>query len=438
MPKNLVILHLESISNTILWQYRVELGTVWRLMQESLSYSRFNSNATSTIMVVNYFFNGETFVGDYYSHYKDDIPHPGNLGMPIFHYLLQNGYEFRNYILDYYLRQDIEDGFNIIHSAREPFFAAMRKHMTDAIAAGKPFALYLNDETSHMALDNAEKATAPTFSERFRRSYRGLDANVHQVLSLLIELGQWDNTVIVGYGDHGDELWSHALNRGFCHGTPPYASLTWTPLFIFESGRQPGTTDQLIGLSDLRETLIKRLLPDYEPAEDRFRFDYAPFSGMDMAKNEREYVFSQNLYALQLEYDDPEQALTKGYSVTDGVYRLVATSGGEKARDGGLEFYCDRLDPTNSRNLLDFFILDFRGDPIGFRPPPEATAPEFGLIFNPEAVKHLMEKYRAMKQALEEHVRLKESTALPHNRGRRHHVMPEGAFAKIRKRMHRG
>lgn len=440
MPKNLVMLHLESISNTILWQYRVELGTVWRLMQQSESYSCFHSNATSTVMAYEYFMFGSTFISDYRTLYLANVTHPEILRGTSLMDSLKNalGYSYRNYTLDLFRRDNIENEMHSVHDTSNAIFDSMRGQISEAVAAGKPFALYFNDSTSHMALDNLEKARAPTFSERFRQAYRCMDANMNRLLSLLIETGQWDNTVIVAFGDHGDELWSHALNRGFCHGTPPYASLTWTPMFIYENGREPTVKNQLAGIADMKKTLLHRLAPDFSPEGELPDGGSVPFSGIELSENTRRHVFSQNLYALQLEYSDPERALSKGYSVTDGTYRMVVTSGGENARDGGIEFYCDRLDPTNSRNLADFLILNSRGEPMGFRRPPDAAAPEFEQVFTPGAVAGLMEKYNELRRALEEYVRAKEKTALPHSAGARHHVMPERAFLKIRKRMHRG
>jgi hypothetical protein len=222
---------------------------------------------------------------------------------------------------------------------------------------------------------------------------------------------------------------------------------------------------------DLRETLVKRLVPTFDPARCQLGekwinslgevmpfvpsmgevmpfdsppgqprsgslppFRQTPYDGIDALNEKRELAFSQNLFALQLECSDPERGLTKGYSVTDGDYRLVVSSGGADPRNGGLEFYCDRVDPTNSRNLLDFFRLDSHGGIAAFSPPPEAVNREFALTFNPEAAAHLTGVYHKLKKALYEFVRGKEERALPFNPGPRH-VMPESVFRHSRKRL---
>ncbi len=438
MAKNLVILHLESVSNTLLWQYRLELGTIWRLMQESQWFTNFITNATSTRMSMNALLSGSTAENDNYSHYNDSQPPDGrwkDLGM----YLAgakEKGYVERIYTLDYYFRRNSVSGRWHTYNNTQMLFSSMRDYVGENTAAGQPFFLYFNDQVSHMALDNEAKMTAPTFSERFRQSYRSLDADINQLLVILTESNAWDNTVIVAVGDHGDEMWSHGLNRGYCHGIAPYASLTRTPLAIYEAGAPARIDDRLLSMADLMETLTVRLLGD-TPDISVGAFRTAPFSGINVDREKRDLVFCQNLYALQLEYDDPEKGMTKGYAVTDGIYRLVVSSGGNKPRDGGLEFYCDSVDPTNSRNLLDFFILGVDGEPVMFRPPPEADAPEFAAVFNPEAVRHLTATYSRLRRALHDHVREKERIAL----GRPHHaayqLMPERAFTNVRRRMRR-
>ena len=438
MARNLVFLHLESISNTILWQYRVELGTVWRMANESLFYTRHVANATSTQMAMYDVLLGNSFINDYSSHYSDKIPYPLKWGL-VSTYLrnMPEKYDFRVFYLDYYRFEDKLHGEWRVINDPQRYLDEIWSFITDAKNAGRPFGLLLYNEVSHMALQDAYKASATSFSDRFRRSYQSLDIMIGRIVAMLEELGVMDNTTIVGYGDHGDEFWSHGLNRGFCHCLPPYASLTCTPLFIYEKGAIPATNDQLACSMDIRETVIKRLYPDYAPPAGVPPFDNAPFSGIDLNSGKREFAFSQNLYALQLEYDDPERALSKGYSVTDGIYRLVVTSGGGDKREGGLELFCDRLDPFNSRNLLDFFGLDPRGGIASFKPPSEAVSPEFSLMFNPLAVEALKERYHTLKRVLYDFIREKEAAALPYSPGEPRHIMPEKVFTYARRRQRR-
>lgn len=431
--KNLVSIHLESISNTILWQYRVELGTVWRLMQGAHRFTRYNASATSTGMVGTHQFTGSSSRYDHLWKYGISTTNnpPPNVG--IHAYLRNNhGYVWRQYSLAHFgTFQDTE--FALATNNPGHLFHALDADLGRWRAEDTPFSVFFQADISHMAFDDEVKIRASTFSERFRAGYRQLDAAVNALLGLLIKHGLWENTLIAGYGDHGDELWSHTLTKGYCHAIAPYASLVWTPFFLYDNGLDAGDDDRLVSGVDFRDVVLGRLIPGFEPDA---AMTVAPFSGFDVTKQPRDVAFSQNLYAMQVEYSDFEQALTKCYSATDGVFRLVVSSGGKRPRDGGLELFCDRTDPGSNRNLLDFFILDFNGDIASFRPPPEAVAADFTLSFTPEAVRGIVAAYHMLKEKLLEYVRGKEREAMPYSSSNRH-VMPESAFKHALKRLRR-
>ncbi len=434
MPKNIIFLHLESISNTILWQYRSELETVWRLWRNSLRFTRFHSNATSTLMAAIYLQFGSTAVNDSQSFYGErTFPLEGQFRR-LQSSLASGGYAWRGYTLDYFLRRENTKTHWHLYADPDALFANIRDFISESTASGKNFCFYINNQVTHMALDDRAKALADSFSNRFRAGYRSLDASVKRLLATLAEMKALDDALIVGFGDHGDEMWSHGLNRGYCHGIPPYGSLTWTPLFIHNCGLPPGDDDRLIQLIDLGRVALRLAAPAHTPD---FELDKVPFGGDDVFSRQNDLIFSQNLYALQLEHRDPEKGMFKGYSVTDGVYRLVASSGGNRPKEGGLEFFCDRIDPANSRNLLDFFTLRFDGTPLEFRQPSEASAGDFPIVFNPAAVRDMMDRYAHMRQRLHDYVRAKEELALKSVGERPYHVMPEKAFTVARKRMRR-
>jgi hypothetical protein len=327
---------------------------------------------------------------------------------------------------------------------------------------GKPFHFRHICGVTHITYQDRVKEKATSFSERFRLGYVRLDSSVRQFLAILTEMDLLRNSVIVFYGDHGDELWSHVLNGGWCHVVTPYASQCWTPLFIYDADCKPGSTNQLASMIDLKETLIKRILPDFIPEECHFTtpwknrdgdeppfptpssqypaegslppFRDSPFCGIDLARETREFAFSQNLFALQDEFNDAAKALIKGYAVTDGIYRVTVTSGGHDPRDGGLEFFCDPVDPTNSRNLLDFFKLDSNGDIEKFYPPPEAVNRDFALSFNPEAVENLTATFQKLKQALYDYVNSKEEEAKKHSYPNQGHTLDKSAFKHSRRK----
>jgi hypothetical protein len=432
------LVHLESISNLILWQYRKEMGSIWDLLRVSRFYSRFFVSATSTVMSIQSLMFGNDAVQDHLSLYSGSAADRRRL--PITHMTAgfkARGYDYRHFSLDNIAPQ-LHEGkpappYFTCSSDQVRLFAMCEQWLTEIGRSGMNFFLFLTDDITHMASDGAVKRQAATFSERFRAAYRHLDATVGILVRLLSDHGLLENTLVVCYGDHGDELWSHALTRGFCHGIAPYASQAWTPLFVYDNGRNAGVSGELTSITDLREMLVRMAFPD--EAEKIMKQPRSfPFSGIDTGRQKRELAFSQNLYALQLEHSDLEKALTKGYAVTDGVYRLVASSGGKRPKDGGLELYYDRLDPMNSRNLLDFFTLGNNGDIVGFRPPPAAAGKAFDTLFSPETVHDIMDSYHRLKRELHDYVRAKEAEALKRNGGE-YHLMPENAFRFARKRL---
>lgn len=471
MPKNLILIHLESISNTILWQYRLELKTVWQIMQQSFVYNRFYTTSTSTEMSLENLFHGDSSTFDSSSVFSDKqmlVHNPSYFGDKV--NTLRAALFFEGYLHPDRLNSvwEIPDRPELVHAKgsitarnQEEWYPVVRARMAEHRISGRPFFLHFISGVTHITYEDQVKASATSFSDRFRLGYLRLDSGIARLLSILNEFNLLSNSVLVFYGDHGDELWSHGLNKGWCHATTPYASQCWTPLFIYDPDAPPGSTDQLASMVDVRQTLVKRLFPAFSPEQhaltDRWTnrfgdvfmpggmplgyprsgvlppFKTTPFSGVDLASETRELAFSQALYGLQLEFNDIAKALTKGYAVTDGTYRVTVTSGGEDGRDGGVEFFCDMIDPTNSRNLLNFFKLDLNGDIREFYPPPQAVNEDFSLVFNAECIKHLTLTFHRLKNALHEYVRDKEEFAKKHNHGNIH-VMPEGAFRHALKR----
>lgn len=445
--KNLILIHLESISNTILWQYRIELGTVWRLMQQSFVYNHFYATSTSTDSVLEELFKGCSDFFDGVSLYRDRY-NPENPWVQnkrqdntLDTMASLSGYDLF-FPTEHYLSPPLSVNSLMLDYNINNLLAASAERMAKAKAAGRPILIAFRMVVSHMAYDDGEKIQATTFSDRFRRGYVQLDRAINQFLSIIIQLGMWDDSIIVCYGDHGDELWSHGVNKGYCHAIQPYASLNWVPLFIHESNRPPGSSNRLVSTIDLRESLLKMLSPGFDPTQYQWPetrepfppFRQTPYDGIDAFNERRELAFGQNLFALQLEYTDLERGLTKGYSVTDGTYRVVVSSGGSNPKNGGLEFYCDPVDPANTRNLLDFFTLDANGDIRKFSPPAEATDRAFAQVFNERAVASLRDVYHRLKKNLYEFVRDKERRGSEFNPGPKH-VMPESVFRHARKRL---
>lgn len=441
MQKNLLILHLESISRANLWQFRNELGTVWRLMSRSSQYTRFYTSSCSTQMTHIDFMEGDASSFDHCGHYKGSfakrLVSPGIAGA-----IVAAGWRWGHFASSPFQQSILRRTGELVYvnnPAIPLLVDSLLREFRNSVRDRRPMAAYFWDDTSHLAFNCPPKANAASVQERLAISYRMVDAAINRILTGLMELGLWENTVIVAFGDHGDEPWSHGLNKGYSHSISPYASTCWTPMFIFDHGEKAGTTDQLASTVDLKETVVRYMLRDADmppaveailnPATRRSRY-----SGIDLFSEKRDFAFSQNLFALQLEHDDPEKGMEKGYAVTDGTYRLVVSSGGGRQGAGGLEFFYDQMDPTNSRNLLDFFNLDENGDITGFASPPDAVGKHFLYSFRPAQVESLQNVFRTLKKELRDFVETKEENALPLNDGDRS-LFPKEAFARAVKRL---
>jgi len=255
--------------------------------------------------------------------------------------------------------------------------------------SGHPFALYVWDLRSHMVYVDSTKIQGKNAIERIRLGYSCLDDTVAQVLQVLVRKRLLENTIVVGFGDHGDELWTHALNDGFCHANEPYTNLISTPAFIYDRDQTPHTRNELASLIDLKSTCLGLL-----GLEDPNEFECA---GINLFRDENKFVYSQNLFANQKPMNSYKR-LVKSYSATNYDYHLIVS-------EHGTEMYAYRLDPTNHSNLLSFFEMDNKGE-IHFINR-GATHAHFHHFFSNDQINHIKNNYYVLSKALVKRVLLK-------------------------------
>ena len=440
--KNILVIHLESVSNIILWQYRLELGTVWRLMQKSLRFPFFQTASTSTEMSWADVMFMDASTSDHQPHFRGK----NRVSVAPVGFLRHKGYRTLYCCRNLFFPKPITRDWLYDTPDLADYHRRQVDFLQECKSAGKPFFLYLNNCISHMAFDADSKAGAKTFSERFRNGYLDFDRSVNFILGKLAETGFWENTLICCFGDHGDELWSHGVGRGYCHVLTPYSPLCRTPMFIYDDGRNEGVNFNMVSSVDLLPGLISLAMPDADRRYDRKplfsplsgrEYEYShslpepPFAGRPFMRSSRAFLYAHNLFALQLEYDDPEQGLTKGYSVANGVYRLTVSSGGRNPYAGGLELFQEQLDPYNMLNLLNFFELDGKGDIVGVRRPKGDVHPDFALFLREDSLAAIRRIFKILKAELTAFVRASELRAMAYNEGERH-VMPESALRRVR------
>jgi membrane-anchored protein YejM (alkaline phosphatase superfamily) len=382
--KNLVILHLESISRQRLAAFAADLPHTTRLISEALAFDNFFSSATSTRMVVGCLFHGNDFEYDAAATFQAmqaaaNNPH-------LFSVLRDRGYNADLICLNGFQHvrpiklRSWSDDLPPIWATHD--FPALIDRF-DALTDAPPFAIYVWDLITHIEHSLALAPHASGLTDQVRRACAVADDAIGNMRAVLERKGLLDDTTIVIYGDHGDDAWTHGFKGGLTHGTEPYTDMIWAPLAIRDSGLAPGTVDHLASTIDIAPTCLSLL-----------GFDAAysfPYSGVDLLRGGADFAYSQNLTANQSV--TPADGISKAFSVTDKTYTLMASS-------RGLELYAYRLDPGNHCNLLHFFALDKTGRLLLQEHPGAAKHFRAAWDDNPRAVESLADNFQRLRNAL--------------------------------------
>ena len=180
-------------------------------------------------------------------------------------------------------------------------------------------------------------------TDQIERACAAADYAVGVIRQTLERKGLLDQTLIVLYGDHGDDCWTHGYKGGMIHGTEPYTEIIATPF----------------------------------------------------ARGQREFAYAQNFTANQP--DRAKAGIAKAFAITNRTYTLMACS-------RGLEMYAHRLDPGNHFNLLHFFSLDSAGRLVAL---PNALQSGHAIPVwkdNPGAIAALTDDFYTMRAALGAHI----------------------------------
>jgi hypothetical protein len=382
--KNLVVLHLESLSRQRLAAFAPVLRHTGRLMQESAVFDNFFASATSTMMVVGYFFHGNDFEYDTATAFAGMLPNRNN--PHLFSILQAHGYRSNLICLNGYQHmRPIELGpwNGELPSAwgTHDFPSLFAKF--DELTNAEPFAIYVWDLITHIEHSLALSPHATGLTDQFRRAWAVADDAIGQLRAILERKGLLANTTIVLYGDHGDDPWTHGFRGGLTHGTEPYTDIIWTPLAIRDPGLAPHVVHSIARTIDIAPTCLALL-----GVEAKLGF---PHSGVDLFRDVPEFAYAQNFTANQP--DNGRNGIVKAFSVTDANYTLLASS-------RGLELYAHRLDPGNHCNLLHLFELDATGRPVLL--PQSRAAPHFKAAWpdNPTSAVGLANDCLRLRQAL--------------------------------------
>ncbi len=330
--KNLILLHLESL-NLLNYRSNPELyPNLMRMEQSSLVFDRYFSTATSTFMVL-----ADLLYGDMRQYEccasLSDVPEDYHQKESLLDCLQKKGYTTG---LWYFPKvPDIRGAQNRhvagfdnhieIIGSREHYLRKLKEGITQ-----EPFAYMICNCTSNLALNHKLDITnEPWNTDYWKHGYQSMDRYCGDLFELLEKKGLLENTLIVMFGDHGDDYWGHGMHGGLSHAIEPNNLLIRTPLLIRNGKRSaPEHRANLLQTTDLKD-LILSLLQDTP----------------DETLPDRKYVISRNAYAAQPVRSD---TFNKAYSVSDGRYLMLVSS-------HGLEMYDTFMDPACQNDLLRFF-----------------------------------------------------------------------------------
>lgn len=186
----------------------------------------------------------------------------------------------------------------------------------------------------------------------YRAEIAYLDYRIGELKEYLEEQGEWEDTIFVVTGDHGENIGDHGLmDHQYCL----YDTLLHVPLIIHGgSFSHKGVTDSLVQLTDLAPTLLDEIeIEDTEFDEQAQGYSFHP----DSETKARERITAEYL-APQPSMD----ALKKRVGNLPGsVYeynrslRAIRTENWKLLRgsDGSVELYNINSDPSESENVVD-------------------------------------------------------------------------------------
>ncbi|MCR4792602.1 MAG: sulfatase-like hydrolase/transferase [Lachnospiraceae bacterium] len=335
--RNLVLVHLESL-NMLNYRMNAELFPfLHNLENKSVFFSNYYSSATSTLMVLSDIaysgYVNETFRT---MRWKREIPNERDSWLDD---LKSKGYE--TVVLDYppngkdaismncngFLGNDV----NLIDCDAEDLY---HDYIESVLGGDHPFVLWLCNYLSHVDF-NRYASSEESGIDRWYSGYKKLDFEIEWLFGKLAEYCLLENTTVVLYGDHGDDIYSHGFHGGLTHAIEPYSQLIHTPFYICDKRLLPSVKNNILSSIDIGVIACEML----ETSVDINHILHSV---------SRKFVFSRNMFAAQRV---KPLSFEKAYSICDGQYLMMVNS-------RGLSMYDINMDPTCQNNLLNLLEID--------------------------------------------------------------------------------
>lgn len=344
MRKNMLMIHLESL-NQIIYRMNYKLfPNINRIVRESYGFDKYFSSATSTIMVAADLVDGGTYQYEKNTTVVDKKNEVLRKGL-LFDELRTEGFFVKKYAypIDSYDKEwDLVTQMNFFGKSlpidsfndEQELLHILEKDLSE----NDSYAIWCCNYISNMAsrglvVDKNDYSG----SQLWRMGYQMLDDFVGKLFDILARTKHIDDTMVVLYGDHGDEFWGKHSHAGLVHAIEPYAELIHTPLWIWGIGKKGVNNNKLVSTADLKNVIINLLL---DGAKD-----------VEQLVASRKYVFARNEYAAQ---PCRTESFNKSYGITDGIFLLIVSG-------LGLEMYEIEMDPGCKCNYLSWFDLKSDG-----------------------------------------------------------------------------
>ncbi len=332
--KNLVMIHLESLNYQLFMNCPELFKNLHKIKKEGLFFDHYFSTATSTLMVVgDIFYGGKeqfescTSLSDKPTNYYYDES--------LFDELKKFGYNTGIFVHpDGGDRESAEKrhiaGFSNEMVLKQDYMEFLRA--IEELIAKEPFAAMACNYISNVTINRfVDPNNIMDGTDKWRLGYMQLDEFVGDIIHLLENENQLEKTMIVLYGDHGDDFWGHGLHNGLVHAVEPYAQLIHLPMIVLDQNIHRGVEHRLICATDLRKWVMKHM--------NVSDCDYVVM---------RDYVVARSAYAAQ---PLRKESFNKSYSITDGKFLLLVSN-------LGIELYDIEMDYQCACNFLEFFMID--------------------------------------------------------------------------------
>lgn len=346
--KNVVVIHLESLSKIIYQMNDTLFPNINKFKRKCMYYNYFFSTATSTAMAMSDITYSDFYRSENTERFGEFVyTHPE--AESFVDILSRGGYRSLGIHYPEAIGDEINPGRMYASTKNLVNYSSYVRAIEDvkgtidtACANNENFLIYFCNEVSHLCYTDYNKNRIANPVKRWKYGYQKIDETVGEIIGYLEEKQLLDNTVVVLYGDHGDDFWGHDFNGGYSHTIEPYANIIHTPFMVYDSSIGYGVNNDIVCTLDIRQILYN--LIGFDKQENPYIYN--------KYHSTRKYVFSRNLYAAQepQKIDACISNVLKSYAVTTKEHSLVLTK-------KGYRLYHHASDPTCHNNLLDYCYI---------------------------------------------------------------------------------